>query len=347
MKHRQGYTTQSNVAWILVGTMLMLSCSQPPKQRGHGAYYWKTELRLTPPLRQFMEQGAARRLFVKFGDIGVQPNSGEIEPYALLRVVDTTHLAGLEIVPCFFITNEVFHRATDAGSTAWLAERVLESLGSVGAQLGKNALDWTAVQIDCDWTATTRAPYFGFLKALQRLLPKTELQATIRLHQYRDPEHTGVPPVQRGTLMCYNTGEIGDESTENSIFSLKDATNYQAKANYPLPLDLALPMFRWAVVFREGTLWRIVPEPDDVALGDTEKYERNGQWHEVRKATFFGGHYLAPGDKIRLEGIEPKTLEQARPFFQQLRLADDATLLLYHLDSVATVRGAWWDVCPW
>ncbi len=340
------YGLVSQVVWLLF--LLPVSCTHTsPAQRGHGAYFWKTTLQLTPQLRQFLQDGAAQRLFVKFADVGVHPSTGEIEPYALLHVADTAHLHGLDIVPCFFITNEVFQRATDAGSTAWLAERLVESLSSVGGQLGKNAQDWAAIQIDCDWTATTRRAYFGFLNQLRQLLPRTEIQATIRLHQYRDPEHTGVPPVQRGTLMCYNTGEIGDENTENSIFSLQDAAQYTAKADYPIPLDLALPMFRWALVFRDGALWRIVPEPDDTALFDRQKFEQEGRFFKVKQATFFGGNYLAPGDRVKLETIEPATLAQARPYFQQLRLAPDATLLLYHLDSAAVARGDWWANCPW
>ncbi len=336
----------SQSAWLLF--LLLVSCTRTaPAQRSHGIYYWKTTLQITPQLRQFLQEGAARRLFVKFADVGVQPSTGEIEPYALLQVVDTSQLSGLEVVPCFFMTNEVFQRATDAGSAAWLAERLVESLGSVGGQFGKNAQDWPVIQVDCDWTATTRRAYFGFLGQLRQLLPLTEIQATIRLHQYRDPEHTGVPPVQRGTLMCYNTGEIGDENTKNSIFSLHDAAQYTAKADYPIPLDLALPMFRWALIFRDGALWRIVPEPDDAALSDGLKFEQEGRFFRVKQATFFGGNYLALGDRVKIETIEPATLAQARPYFQQLRLAPDATLLLYHLDSAAVARGDWWANCPW
>ena len=80
------------------------------------------------------------------------------------------------------------------------------------------------VQFDCDWTQITKNNFFYFLSYFKKQLanrismttpdPLRDLQtepvvsATIRLHQLKFPEKTGVPPVDKGMLMFYNTGNL-------------------------------------------------------------------------------------------------------------------------------------------
>src|SRR5690606_32452956 len=158
--------------------------------------------------------------------------------------------------------------------------------------------------------------FFLFLKKIKERLPAgVRLSATIRLHQYKFPDKTGVPPVERGMLMFYNTGDIENPEAGNSIFQTDDARKYLVGApeNYPLPLDLALPVFSWALVFRDGELWKIIPEMPDHELADTMRFEaiRNPQSvirnlpsiFRIRKGTFIAGHYLRPGDLLKVEAI--------------------------------------------
>ncbi len=74
-----------------------------------------------------------------------------------------------------------------------------------------------ALQIDCDWTTKTAPKYFYFLQQIREKLDAHEdggtfaslamLSATIRLHQVKYPEKSGMPPVDKGVLMFYNMGE--------------------------------------------------------------------------------------------------------------------------------------------
>lgn len=323
-------------------TLLHFACSPTPTAiRQRGVYYWKTNWEITPYLRNYLRESGVKRTFVKFADIARNPTSGEVEPYALLRARDTSGVAEMAIVPCFFITNNVFTN-TDEGTTAWLVERLLETLESVGGQFGKTPADWPEIQVDCDWTGSTRKAYFTFLKQLNRRLPTADLNVTIRLHQYHDPNQTGVPPAERGTLMCYNSGDIDAETTKNSIFDPQDIAPYAQAPAYPLPLDLALPAFSWALIYRSGILWRIVPEPNPVLLADTTAFMPDEAMLHVVRPVFFGGHYLAPNDRVRVETITPELLRQNRALLESFHLAPDATILLYHLDSVAVARGNWW-----
>ena len=62
------------------------------------------------------------------------------------------------------------------------------------------------IQIDCDWTASTQEAYFEFLHYLKEKAKDKQIQlsATIRLHQLSMTP----PPVDRGILMMYNTGDV-------------------------------------------------------------------------------------------------------------------------------------------
>ena len=174
---------------------------------------------------------------------------------------------------------------------------------------------------------------------MKKALPDTRLSATIRLHQYKFPEKTGVPPVSRGMLMFYNTGDIESEMTDNSIIDPKDAGKYVqgVSAGYPLPLDLALPVFSWTLIYREGAFWKIINGvPADVR--DTARFEvlaGKATHFQVKKATFLSGHYLRVGDRLRVETVSPGLLLAAAQLAAQVDLDENATVAFFHLDSTS------------
>lgn len=323
--------------WILLIIIGFWRCSTERQPPAPVFYYWKTAFAISPNERAYLDSVSTGTLFIKFADIARDPSSGEVEPYSLLQVTDTSNTAGLQFVPCFFITNSVFQN-NDNG--IWLSERLLETLESVGEQFGKKPAQWPEIQIDCDWTAGTRDNFFHFLTELKkRLAPATILNVTIRLHQYKYPDKTGVPPADKGVLMCYNTGDIDAEKTSNSILNVEDAAPYfQNTVPYPIPLDLALPVFSWALVYRDEELWRIIPESEPGQWADTAFFEPSGAMVRVKKPTFRGGHYLRSGDLIRLESVTPEILEAAIPLLQSVRPVTGERVLFYHLDSAAIGR---------
>jgi hypothetical protein len=369
--------------------LFLLSCQSPSTPPLPAFYYWQTTFRLSPPERAYLDSLNCRRLYVKFLDIG-RPPGGEIQPYALLEMQDTAGRAGKTVIPCVFLTNSVFQNIKPE-EIDWLAQKTVQALGSVARQFpGIPAPDVKssplvggpggAVQFDCDWTAPTRAAYFAYLQAVrQKLPPGTTLEATIRLHQYKFPGRTGVPPVDRGMLMFYNTGDIESPEEENSIFTPAVARKYVvgAPSKYPLPLDIALPAFAWTLVYRDGEFWKILPEIPPSELSDTLYFTPvNGQppsaGHPkevtpgsnvkppplmggsggavVSRGTFRQGHYLRPGDLLRTERIDPALLEEAARLAAPVRRAGDAAVAFYHLDTATVQRyparqlQAVWDI---
>ena len=313
-------------------------------------YHWKTTLALTPAERDYLNSLGCKKLYVKVLDIGRDPAKGEIRPYSRLEITDTTGLSHFEIVPTIFITNEVFKNISEE-KNEWLAGKVAEVLSTLSTPPPTPPLSFRGgvgggveIQFDCDWTASTREAFFSFLKKVKKRLPEnTGLSATIRLHQYKFPEKTGVPPVERGMLMFYNTGNIESVEAENSIFSIADAEKYLVGSpkNYSLPLDLALPVFSWALVYRDGELWKIIPEVADTELNDTTRFRRIGNEQRtfaIQKGTFLAGHYLRPDDLLRVEAISPELLREAAGLAAQADLANDATVAFFHLDTATIGR---------
>lgn len=309
--------------WLL--TLPLLHCGRPnPLPVTPAYYYWQTSFSLAPAQRDYLAGIHCAKLYVKVADIGLEPGNREIVPYSQLKTSDTLGISTFQVVPVVFITNEVFGNITPEKND-WLAQKLAAICNR--SRFGKPSSGPPEIQIDCDWTERTQAAFFQFLTVFRSKLPtKTRLSATIRLHQYKFPDKTGVPPVDRGMLMCYNTGDIDDADATNSIFDPADALKYLkgAKKAYPLPLDLALPAFSWLLVYRNDELWKIIPgAPEETPTGI------------LREGTFLAGHYLRPGDLIRRESVPADLLIKATQLAAQANLADDATVAFFHLDEAS------------
>lgn len=292
---------------ILFGVLVLDSaCTYTSVKPSSAYFYWKTIFQLSEQERTYLKALGCEKLYVKFLDVARDPDVGRIRPYSLLTVADTAGLTGKTIVPAIFLTNSVFTGISETEQKD-LVKNVLRAVRSVGKQFSDTIFQ--EILIDCDWTASSREAFFYFLKNLERQLSVgTQLIATIRLHQYKLPGQTGVPPVARGMLMCYNTGDIDHPDEKNSIFEPEDAARFLSGTirRYPLPLDLALPVFSWSLAYRDEELFCILPALQLNELADTSRFWRlDSIRFQVRRRTFAEGHYLRPGDMIRFEQSDP------------------------------------------
>ena len=325
-----------------------VACRRETPHPNLAFYHWQTTFRPSPSENSYLDALHCHKLYLKFLDIARAGD--EIKPYALLDIRDTSGLSRKTIVPTVFIANSVFENIT-LEKIDWLAQKTGIALRSIARQCPKSCISpfhtegHREIQFDCDWTPSTRVAFFAFLnKVRAQLPPKTLLSATIRLHQYKFPKNTGVPPVDRGMLMFYNTGDLDNPEAGNSIFLTKDAEKYVfgAPKHYPLPLDLALPLFSWTLVYRGNTLWKIIPGELDLSENpclskmDTAP-EKQTDTHQVLCGTFLGGHYLRTGDWLRTEFMTPASLATAAALAEKIDLSKDASIAFFHLDS-AVVR---------
>ncbi|TAD86059.1 MAG: hypothetical protein EAY75_09595 [Bacteroidetes bacterium] len=319
---------------MLVATLmlLLLACQRGPQSVVRGFYFWKTQVTLGPTESQAFEALRCKLLYIKCFDVVWNQAAQQPEPVALAHFGNNLPRQA-QLVPVVFITNETLQWLSPASidSLAGNINRLLTSLWQ------ENELPATAeVQIDCDWTAGTKNNYFQLLLALQKLpfFKGKNTSATIRLHQIKYAAQTGVPPVKKGLLMCYNMGNLQQPQTKNSIVDVETMAQYTGNLNqYPLPLDLALPIFDWWVWYRgnhyQGLLHtHALPTP----------YSRS-QKTMFNADTTINDFTFKAGDWLRYETATPAALQAvSQHLMQKLPPGSNRQVVLYHLDAKNLAR---------
>lgn len=281
---------------------------------------------------QYLRGLPAKRLYVKMFDTDVDPGTGKPIPVAILR--EQVPLPdSIDIIPVVFIVNEVWGKPDTA--LAANINRLLE-------QLCRNipASRIPEIQMDCDWTRTSRDAYFAFLQQLrdQPFFCHRTLSATIRMHQVKFLTNSGVPPVDKGLLMCYNMGDLRKAGDHNSILdenTMKSYIGNDRVSAYPVPLDIALPLFDWSVLFRDGRYAGILRNIGVADLRDTALFAPSGKYvYTVRKDSVVNGYLLKAGNMVRRETSEPAMLETVSRMVARQRQDYNPVVIFYHLDSV-------------
>lgn len=242
---------------------------------------------------------------------------------------------GLEIVPTVFITNRTLVHLPKE-KLPDLAKKIAQKL--LGQLEGLPNVVLKEIQFDCDWSKRTQQKYFTLLKLLRKELQSIDirLSATIRLHQIKYAAETGIPPVERGMLMYYNMGKVQEIATGNSILDNQIGQQYLANLKqYPLPLDLALPLFKWGVLFRDNKMMKLLNQLEEAAIADPERFRKVDENHwQVIKSTYLDGVYLYENDEIRIEKVAFNELNAAADLLQKQLKNADRSIVFYHLDSM-------------
>ena len=319
---------------ILILTIGLSSCQKSIQSTQIAFYHWQTQLQLTGFEKDYLKQTDSEKLYIKYFDVDWQ--NGKAVPLAMLET-STWKNDSLEIIPCVFITNRTMLEI-DETAIPQLAKNIYIKINELNYGFPKNTIQ--EIQLDCDWTERSRANYFLLLQELRKSCPENyQLSATIRLHQVKYYERTQVPPVDKGMLMYYNMGDVDNPETENSILDEKIAAQYLVNfEEYPLSLDLALPIFAWGVLFRDGKIIKLMNNLDAESLADTERFAKVGAHQfRVQKSTYLDGYYLYAGDEIRLESVSKARLQSATQLLKPHLQNKDLTITYYHLDSL-TIR---------
>lgn len=230
-----------------------------------------------------------------------------------IKVLDINYSNKLEIIRTTFETKPkdnlsipVIYITNKAMKLAFLDELV----NDVAKNLKSLPFKYDEIQFDCDWSVSTRAKYFSFLEKIKTILNK-KISATIRLHQIKYFQKTGVPDVDYGLLMYYNMSTVGDFDTKNSILDNNIAKKYHYNFDkYPLKLKLALPLYSQAIQFREK---RGIDIFEGVTKQDFKKNFKliKNNYYEVAKSFYFKGRYIYKGDILRFENSKISDLEVA------------------------------------
>ncbi len=256
-------------------------------------YYWKTVYKTSDIPSEKL--AGLQQLYVRVFD--VDQVDGKARPVSVLQFKEQPTLP---LVPVIYITNRTLEG---------LQAAELDTLAKQITQLTKRLIPvFSELQLDCDWTLGTKSTYFELIrKVRQQLDPQVVLSATIRLHQLKFASTTGIPPVDRGTLMLYNMSKLRDYKTNNSIFDPKVVESYlNTVKHYPLPLDLGLPKFQQLVLFHNRQYVTTLRAP---YFFDPSSQQSHFQYSHERyfrciKDTLIRDIQVEIGDELRFENVK-------------------------------------------
>ena len=328
MKHSK---TFQHIVFICFA-LFIAACSVKKKEVTRAFYYWKTDFKLSESDGQVLQKLSVNKLYVKIFDVDWNSSMQAALPISKTTFSEKPPV-GIAMVPVVYITNKSLINTPDS-----LIERLAHSILYLVTNYETNlALNAAELQIDCDWTVSTKEKYFKLLQTIKSKLHTTQvLSATIRLHQIKYTQTCGIPPVDRGMLMFYNMGKI--ESTQkNSIFNVADAENYSSYiSQYQLPLDIVLPVFSWVKVFRNRRLVKLLNNVSAADLDHTAWLTKESLTHyKSTKSDSFNGFNVLENDELIVEEISPKNSLIAAKTAEKYFKFDTCTVALYHLNTIA------------
>lgn len=332
----------NGLSYILLFLLLLSSCTgrrEAVNAVDHPAcnsiYYWKTTFTLNDFEQSFLREHDIHRMYVKFFDVDDDAPSQYVDAKRILPVATTVFSspkpADVEIIPTVYLTIRAI-------SFIGQSENGVQDAASKIVTRVLNMADYNdmgpihEVQLDCDWTETTQNIYFALCKEIGVMLhyKGIALSSTIRLHQLR----TDVPPVDRGVLMLYNTGNLQKASVKNSIISAHDVALYlkDKHIKYNLSLDFAYPTYSWGLVFWGDYFDGILHQSD---FSDTELYEyQSDGYYKVKTYHQTDGQSLYSSHRIRLETSPIDTVLAVKAMVKSAFPDIPHSNIIYHLDSL-------------
>jgi hypothetical protein len=281
-----------------VSFFFITSCKRDAKIL-HSYYYWRSVYKTEKSINEKL--GKIKDLYVKFFDVVWKDQLPQ--PISIIKWADEPINM---VIPVVYITNEVMQNIKSDAIDS-LALKIVTTVN--GIHIIKDEL-----QIDCDWSETSRKKYFQLLRSIKNNMPKScKLTCTIRLHQLKFASRTGIPPVDRGMLMLYNMASLGDYETVNSIFDPKLVDIYLNDVNtYALQLDLALPTYQQCVLFRNNQFVSTLRHENFFDPSqDKVHFEHYRAWYyRCINDTTIQNIHIAKGDHVRFEKIDVKECER-------------------------------------
>jgi hypothetical protein len=310
---------------IYAVTLIILGgCSKSVKKE-ISFYHWKNDTSISKIEKQYLKTLEVKQVYVRFFDIDLNDNN-HAYPLSVVKEMDSI-LKGVDVIPVVYITNNTFKNDS---TTKGLSKKVSKLIND----MYNHHFDTipTKVQIDCDWTNSTKSHYFSFLEELKK---EYEISVTIRLHQVKYKDKTGVPPVNEGTLMAYNMGELMDSVT-NSIFSDEILKKYINKSSsYPLSLDIALPLYSWGVAkFPNGKVKLLNNlTRKDIEVNEDSFKKITDLTYKVIKPHFLKGFYLTKETLLKIEEVSYEEVLESKRYMHSCSKMNWNKTILYHLDE--------------
>ncbi|PWB20709.1 hypothetical protein [Flavobacterium sp. HTF] len=332
-----------NIIFILLFVVLSGASCEKEHEVVRSFCFWKTDLNFEKEDDSLIKDLNVKHLYVRFFDVDWNPYAKEPLPVATINDIRLNE-SNPEITPSIFITNDVVLHSNKIQLDS-LAARIAQRIQIIGTrmnetkadkianeivypkdyyknknfkrlnydsikaiELAKLKVDFKEILIDCDWTEKSKENYFYLLKQIKKNSPAVSIAATIRLWQYKYAEKAGIPPVDKGLLMCYNLNKPDDLQTKNSIGTSEELAQYITHDKYSLKLDIALPLYSWAVVFRGNQFKGILSDYDQLRNDSVKLKKASDTKYILQDDILVGQTYLRNGDEIRIEKISEDEL---------------------------------------
>ena len=301
-------------------------------------YHWKTTFDLDSAEHQFLLTHGIRRIYLRMFD--VDDVAGEAIPIATTEIhsfyfpwkddYEQLNSDSVYFVPTIYITLDALKLAK--GRETDLAEKIVERVKNMCSYHDDDLTHIEALQLDCDWTTSTRESFFALCSATSKAIASKglpwQLSSTIRLHQLRQSP----PPVDYGVLMVYNTGSFSDPDASNSIINLADVEPYlKFLPAYPLHLDVAYPTYSWQLLFRNRQFIGLL---EGVDTNDRERFAPAGaNSFRALSDVPFRNIIIRRGDIIRCESSRFSEIAPIKALIEKRLARRPHSNILYHLDS--------------
>jgi hypothetical protein len=358
--------------------LLTFSCDNDKAQgsfSNRAFYYWRTSLYDFRWSDSTFNTMHINKLYVRVFDVDWNKETKTPVPVSPIEYYNGTFAEdSFDVVPVVFITNETF-KQLDLDQSVALARQVHKKMMRAATRMltpsshqrfyeesaweqnpyriqsrqfneqaqhdsiyAASITRLHEVQFDCDWTKSTRDKYFAFLEESKKLFAQQLVTSTVRLYQYKYPKEAGVPPVKRGMLMCYNAGDVKDPKSINSIFDKDEVMSYLKSGDYSLPLDYALPIFDWALLYSNGELKAILSM--NTLQREYSSHTRVIDATHLRASEDFVYGYtsndllfIRKGDEIRIEKPNMEQVSDVARWLSSHKNNSEAVLTFYHLND--------------
>ncbi|MFB3390013.1 hypothetical protein [Flavobacterium sp. LAR06] len=312
-------------SFLIFFVFLVTACSKSDKPI-IAFYYWKTVFRLSETEREVLKDNKVEKLYIRYFDVGLHPKTTEPIPVSPIHFQE--NINKFDIVPVVFIQNKVLLKSNiDIDD---LVEKILHLVDQINI---KNKINCSEIQIDCDWTLGSKENYLKFIERFKKLSQK-KLSATIRLHQVKYFKKTKIPNVDSGVLMYYNMGTIAPDAV-NSIYDHEIAERYlKSLKKYPLHLDIALPIYSWAIHIRNQKVIGLRSKLDVAELKkDGNFVQLRTMFFKVKKSNYKNGFFYEEGDVLKIEAISAEDLKTMGEELNENAANTPKEIIFYDLDE--------------
>jgi len=293
-------------------------------------YYWRTTFQLSELEKEVLSANKVSKLYIRYFDIILNPKTKKPVPESPINFIDK--LDKFKVVSVVYITNAVF--LNKSTSLKALAKNTIDYINQVNR---KHGIKSDEIQIDCDWTLSSRDRYLRFIKLIKGETGKV-ISATIRLHQIKYAKQTKVPDVDYGVLMFYNMGKISSDS-KNSIYDRTLSRKYLKQLkNYPLSLKIALPIFSWGIQIRSKRVLEVINHLNVQSFEKDTNFVFEKNLVYVKSANLKFGKYFKTGDYIKIEQVSGQDLMAMIDDLSSKMKGKPEELIFFDIDSRAISR---------